>query len=573
MLKREPWYVLHALVCAVGSILLLGGLTWPGLVLWSIGWLVIVIRVSGLVRRGKVADTVGRWVSVRVMLAVGVIGPLLPGVSLPDWAAMTAVALYLVMVRTETPLRTVSRFKGLRVSNIASFHMPQTRSSELGALALLQYLLLPAYMVFAIIDLPGWWWLVALVPTAVVAVAIAVSGIRRRLLTDHYRQTLPQALERIGPRFVLYWDAPARTKFQIAMWVPFLKRIGTPFIVVVRSDVAFGQAASVCEDVPVVLAKSMSDLDHCVVPSVTTAFYVNNAAKNTHFVRYASITHVQLLHGESDKAPSFNPVTAMYDKVYVAGQAAIDRYHNNNVSIDPEKFEIVGRPQVETIAITETAISEVTEPRTVLYAPTWRGYFADTSHSSLPYADEIVGELLDRGCRIILRPHPYCRKDPEYRTILRELTDRLDRHRDETGIEHVHGQTAEVEWTVVDCFNASDAMVSDVSSVVADYLYSRKPFAVVAGDQDLDSFTAEFPLARASYVMGEDRSLWPGQLGDMLGEDPLAETRQGLRTYYLGDHDPQDYADVFVRAARKEVMRVGDPSTSAPSTSATSPEE
>lgn len=555
MLKREPWYVLHALMCAAGSILLLGGLTVPGLVLWTLGWLVIVVRVATMVRRGKVADTVGRWVSVRVMLAVGVVGPLLPGIAGLDWAAMAAVTLYLVLVRTETPLRTVSRFKGLRVSSVASFHMPQTRRGELVALAVLQYLLLPVFMVFAIVDVPGWWWLLTLIPTAVVALAIAVSGIRRRLLTDHYRQTLPQALEQIGPKFVLYWDAPPRTKFQIAMWMPYLKRIGSPFMVVVRSDIAFGQAVSVCEDVPVILAKSMSDLDHCVVPSVTTAFYVNNAAKNTHFVRYASVTHVQLLHGESDKAPSFNPVTAMYDKVYVAGQAAIDRYRNNNVFIEPSKFEIVGRPQVEDIAISESTIAEVDGPRSVLYAPTWRGYFADTSHSSLPFADQIVGDLLERGCRIILRPHPYCRKDREYNAILRDLSDRLVKHQAETGVEHVHGQVAEVDWSVVDCFNASDAMVSDVSSVVADYLYSKKPFAVVAGDHDLDSFIAEFPLARASYVLGDDRSLWSGQLADMLGEDPLAGTRQGLRTYYLGDQEPATYADAFVATARNEVLR------------------
>ena len=116
-------------------------------------------------------------------------------------------------------------------------------------------------------------------------------------------------------------------------------------------------------------------------------------------------------------------------------------------------------------------------------------------------------------------------------------------------MEHVHGQVAEVDWSVVDCFNASDAMVSDVSSVVADYLYSKKPIA------DLDSFIAEFPLARASYVLGDDRSLWSGQLADMLGEDPLAGTRQGLRTYYLGDQEPATYADAFVATARNEVLR------------------
>src|SRR5690625_5823159 len=61
------------------------------------------------------------------------------------------------------------------------------------------------------------------------------------------------------------------------------------------------------------------------------------------------MTHVQLLHGDSDKASSFNPVTAFYDNVFVAGQAGIDRYENNGVDIPKHKFTIVGRPQVESV--------------------------------------------------------------------------------------------------------------------------------------------------------------------------------------------------------------------------------
>ena len=33
---------------------------------------------------------------------------------------------------------------------------------------------------------------------------------------------------------------------------------------------------------------------------------------------------------------------------------------------------------------------------------------------------------------------------------------------------------------VEDCFNASDAMVADVSAVLSDYLQSEKPYAIVS---------------------------------------------------------------------------------------------
>src|SRR5690625_6533680 len=71
--------------------------------------------------------------------------------------------------------------------------------------------------------------------------------------------------------------------------------------------------------------------------------------RNNHMVRYSGLTHIQLLHGESDKASSANPVTRMYDRDFVAGQAAIDRFEKFGVSMHPDIFRIVGRPQVEEV--------------------------------------------------------------------------------------------------------------------------------------------------------------------------------------------------------------------------------
>jgi hypothetical protein len=42
-------------------------------------------------------------------------------------------------------------------------------------------------------------------------------------------------------------------------------------------------------------------------------------------------------------------VHAIYDLIFTAGQAGIDRYARHGVSIPAEKFRIVGRPQVELI--------------------------------------------------------------------------------------------------------------------------------------------------------------------------------------------------------------------------------
>ncbi len=53
--------------------------------------------------------------------------------------------------------------------------------------------------------------------------------------------------------------------------------------------------------------------------------------------------------------------------------------------------------------------------------------------------------------------------------------------------------------TLFECFNESDALATDISSVVSDYLASEKPYAVYnfRGD-DPAAFIADYPSASAA---------------------------------------------------------------------------
>ena len=93
-------------------------------------------------------------------------------------------------------------------------------------------------------------------------------------------------------------------------------------------------------------------------------------------------------------------------------------------------------------------------------------------------------------------------------------------------------------------------MVSDVSSVVSDYLFSGKPFAMIAVPAEPEAFVEEFPVARASYVVHGDLTDLDRQLDLLLGADPLAAQRAAIRVDYLGDFPAHDYADAFVNAVR-----------------------
>jgi hypothetical protein len=379
--------------------------------------------------------------------------------------------------------------------------------------------------------------------------AVCIDASLRIRARQRFSRRLPDVLTRVAPKFVLHWDAPPGTAYQIGMWLPELERIGEPYFVLVRTARCFAEASAMT-DRPVILRRRLEDVDACIVPSLRAVFYVNNAIKNAHLVRFSHLTHVQLNHGDSDKTPSFNPVFRMYDLDFVAGQAAVDRFAAHGVRMPAEMFRIVGRPQVRGIEVVERTMTSARRP-TVLYAPTWAGFNDDSRYSSLPHGEQIVRALLARGCRVIFRPHPYSYRSRELAVHCRAVTQMLAD--DTSGTDHIFGRRASKAMSLIDCFNAADALISDVSSVVVDFLYSEKPLAMVAVSGSVEQFRQRYPSSRAAYV-SPTRA---GSIDDidccmdaLLADRELTRDRRALKDYYLGDIPPADYFTRFVAEAR-----------------------
>ncbi|GGN83925.1 hypothetical protein GCM10011579_073200 [Streptomyces albiflavescens] len=91
------------------------------------------------------------------------------------------------------------------------------------------------------------------------------------------------------------------------------------------------------------------------------------------------------------------------------------------------------------------------------------------------------------------------------------------------------------------CFNAADVLVSDVSSVISDYLASEKPYAVAntSGLPEQD-FRDAFPTVRAGAVLTPDASGIPALLESVRHpeKDAYAEARTELKLHLLGPSDP-----------------------------------
>jgi hypothetical protein len=368
-----------------------------------------------------------------------------------------------------------------------------------------------------------------------------------------FNARLDKLWEEMAPTFAIHWRAGGGSLHQLTMWLDYLRALDKPFFVITRTRENFLEVVRSL-DVPVLHRVGLNSVEDALSPSLKTVFYVNTAILNDHMLRYPHLTHIQLNHGDSDKLASYSPVFRSYDKDFVAGQAAIDRFDSAGLATAPGFFVIVGRPQVAEVAPSRGPVASLSSP-TVLYAPTWSGNTQDSNYTSLPKGPQIVQALLERGCTVVFRPHPYWNKDHHSAAGRQEVVEMLAADAAATGRGHIYGEMAETELSVFDCFNLSDLMVSDVSSVVNDYLFSEKPLVMVAVTAPPELFVEEFPVARGAYVVdfADVDATLAAALGAVWGADPLAATRRELKTYYLGDIPRERYAERFLEEARKYV--------------------
>ncbi|WP_328853562.1 CDP-glycerol glycerophosphotransferase family protein [Micromonospora globbae] len=512
---------------------------------WGLALVLAALAAAALERRIRPgADTAAET----ALIAAGVLVAYLRRLDAGFDPALAATALVLLgLVLLEGPLRQAGDLE-IRTANLpvrswtplAATHLGDALLGLLAVVALAAAAAAPAALALAV--------------TVLVAAGAAAAGLdlaRRRFRPPASGGAVRRAVRAHQPEFLLYFSAPPGSEYQVTMWLPYLERIGRPFLVVLREPEFLAPVAA-ATTAPVVYCPTLRSIDEVLVPSLKVAFYVNHGAKNSHCIRFTQLTHIQLHHGDSDKAPSANPVSALFDRIFVAGQAAIERYARAGIDIPAEKFVIVGRPQVESIAVRREPLP-VDAPRTVLYTPTWTGHHADADYCSLSVAEPLLRRLLDRGVTVILRAHPYTGQNPASARQLGRLTELLAADRAATGRQHLWGTAAGRELSLVECVNRSDALISDVSGVISDYLYSGKPFAVTDMTGDGDAFTERFPLAAAGYVLRRDMANVDEVLDRLLGADPLAPDRWLTRRRYLGDFPAESYADAFLEAARREL--------------------
>ena len=541
-----------AQVAAVVSLVLLFATGTAGQLVGVAAGLVGLGLVGWLLRRSAVRrpELLGSYVGARLMLLVAVTGALLvrrPEDPLWIWLG-TGLALLAVLAESSLrsmltkPATVAVNLPGVPTVPEPPFPSPTLPWVTVGVTAV--------GWVLALLAAPGWLHLVTGLVALATAVVLIVYAGHANLVARRAARNLRKSLVAYQPAFVVYYATVQGARYQLGMWLPYLERLGVPFVVITRLPETVPVIASLTS-APVLVPRKNSTvgtLDQLVVPSMKAAFYVQGSAANAFFQKYRQLTHVWLNHGDSDKAANFSARHATFDKLFVSGQQGVERYAAHGVEVPPDRFVVVGRPQIERIEVHDEPLP-ARAPRTVLYAPTWRGGRPATNYSSLPLGDRIVEALLARGATVVFRPHPLSYNEPEDAALVARIQQRLAEDQAATGRKHLWGPAAETERDIPACINTVDALVTDVSSVASDFLASGKPLAMVAIRSSGTAFTDEFPMARVSYVIEKDLSTLGAALDHLLGEDPLRPKRLAYRHHCLGEHLGPHAADEFVRVA------------------------
>ncbi|WP_434964914.1 CDP-glycerol glycerophosphotransferase family protein [Brevibacterium casei] len=340
---------------------------------------------------------------------------------------------------------------------------------------------------------------------------------------------------------VVVYFGDAKSKFyQLSQWIPVLEELNRTHrvVIVLRRPSALLAAREVTR-LPLVLKRRFDPLHTFYhANSFKLALYVNNGMTNFQSLGFAPMVHVHVNHGESDKLSMVSNQAKSYDRVFVAGDAAVERHRRALIDFDEDSLIKVGRPQLD---IDREAELEPSSARTIMYAPTWEGENDSNNYTSVDlYGPAIVEAALALpGTRVIYKPHPRVETstDPNMQAADARIRELLNAANESI---HDHSQQNQIlmQGDILAMFDTVDLLVTDISSVGLDFLYMHpeKPLVLTDRRDDPEQLHDDAPISRATPVI-DGRTVRDAQdiLAQAMNHDETAAARRDLRTFYFGE--------------------------------------
>ncbi|MGA8988572.1 CDP-glycerol glycerophosphotransferase family protein [Aeromicrobium sp.] len=340
---------------------------------------------------------------------------------------------------------------------------------------------------------------------------------------------------------LVYFPTAQDSLYQIRPWYHALKTLdSTHPVVCVFKDSRTAAIVRRETGLDCVTLARYGQLDGILALSdVKLALYINHDPINFECLRFTSLVHVYLGHGDSDKGVSVSNQVKAYDWCFLAGRAALERTGASVMLYDADARSIlIGQPQLDG-AVHLEGVPSHDGRRTVLYAPTWEASQPSVSYGSLETHGAALVRALTGSYRVIYRPHPlngvirpsYAAAD----AAVRDLADRVD-------------IDVPLERSCAD----ADLLVTDISAVSLTWLPTGKPLLVTRPQ------VAYPPSRLMTTVPLLDRDAdFAAIVGEQLSDDPTRHARADLVEHYLGDPTPGAATTRFVQACT-DVIAIRD---------------
>lgn len=310
--------------------------------------------------------------------------------------------------------------------------------------------------------------------------------------------TSKEEVAAFAPQWCVFWGDGVRAN-QFAIWLPYLRRS--------RHRFAIMSSANAAADT---VRETVAGLPNCAMvepyldarawlresPGFRGFLYIVTNRENFSVINgFRRVMHVWLGHGESGKAANAFRTASIYDSVFMADYGAVRRFPRAIRSWVGQGACAIGAPLVE--GAVKDPWTRPRPIRTILYAPTWEGKSDGVDYSSLPELSSILAAAIprftERGIKVIVRPHPGTGgRSPGHKDLLTPLYEAGAVRRGEKAAD----------------FAEADLMISDVSGVLAEFLFTEKPTIMpvsprLMGIVKPDMLDREYPWADR-WEIGDD---------------------------------------------------------------------
>ncbi|WP_181147965.1 CDP-glycerol glycerophosphotransferase family protein [Arthrobacter sp. MYb213] len=360
--------------------------------------------------------------------------------------------------------------------------------------------------------------------------ALGWIGIENGKSFNHEIEDIP-----VEATVVVYFGDEPDKLYQLVQWLPVLEKLHLRHRVVLlfRKVESFRQIRKHTSLPRIFVRRFSSLMDLYEDNQYQLVIYVNNSRTNFQSLEHPRPVHVHVNHGESDKLSMVSNKAKAYDRVFVAGPAAIDRHKARLIDFNIEKLVITGRPQLDVQFEAELEPSNL---RTIMYAPTWEGENDDNNYTSVDlYGLEIVSALVaDASNRVIYKPHPRVTnsRDVDVRKAHEDICKLI-------GERKARGQVHEYVpvGNILSMFDHVDALITDVSSVGLDYLYlcPEKPMVLTDRRQNEQQLRLDAPISQACPIVNiRTRASLGSLLNEWIRNDEMSKERLEAREFYFG---------------------------------------